>query len=128
MRIVTAIGFALVSALDLQAAQPPNPAAKGQGNFSEFEALTGTQTAAVAPKAAATNAAPGPSAPVVRNDVSFVSNVLAIAAVSSTNASPVVSLNGYAPDDKYKLRVGDRLSFQIVEDRDPPKAVLVADN
>ena len=30
------------------------------------------------------------------------------------------------PDDKYKLRVGDRISLQILEDRDAPKSLLVA--
>jgi polysaccharide export outer membrane protein len=37
-------------------------------------------------------------------------------------------LNGYIPDDKYKLRVGDRVSFQILEDRDAPKPLLIADS
>ena len=34
----------------------------------------------------------------------------------------------YVADDKYKLRAGDRVSFQIIEDRDPPKSLLVADS
>jgi len=29
---------------------------------------------------------------------------------------------GYVPDDTYKLRKGDKLSFQILEDREPPRA------
>ena len=51
-----------------------------------------------------------------------------------TNASPSafiaagVKLSGYVPDDKYKLRVGDRVSFQILEDKDPPRCLLVADS
>jgi polysaccharide export outer membrane protein len=44
-----------------------------------------------------------------------------------TNAT-LPSLIGYVPDDKYKLRVGDRISFQIVEDRDVPKGLVVADS
>lgn len=44
-----------------------------------------------------------------------------------TNAAPA-SLIGYVPDDKYKLRVGDRISMQIVEDRDVPKGLVVADS
>jgi protein involved in polysaccharide export with SLBB domain len=38
------------------------------------------------------------------------------------------SLIGYVPDDKYKLRVGDRISFQIVEDHDAPKSLPVVDS
>ncbi len=37
-------------------------------------------------------------------------------------------LTGYLPDDKYKLRVGDRVAFQILEDRDGPKSLVVADS
>lgn len=45
-----------------------------------------------------------------------------------TNYSAAVTLTGYVPDDKYKLRVGDKVSFQIAEDRELPKALLVADS
>ncbi len=38
------------------------------------------------------------------------------------------ALAGYAPDDKYKLRVGDKISFQVLEDRDAPKSLVVADS
>ena len=47
--------------------------------------------------------------------------------VVATNHAPA-SLIGYIPDDKYKLRVGDRISFQIVEDRDAPKSLVVTDS
>ncbi len=40
----------------------------------------------------------------------------------------MVSLSGYVADDKYKLRVGDKISFQILEDRDLPRDLLVADS
>jgi protein involved in polysaccharide export with SLBB domain len=54
----------------------------------------------------------------------------ATAALAGTNATsaPPVSLGGYVPDDKYKLRVGDRISLQILEDRDAPKSLVVADS
>ena len=39
-----------------------------------------------------------------------------------------MSLSGYVPDDKYKLRVGDKISLQILEDRDLPKGLVVADS
>ena len=50
--------------------------------------------------------------------------------VSGTNAigTAPVSLSGYVPDDKYKLRVGDKISLQILEDRDLPKGLVVADS
>ena len=32
------------------------------------------------------------------------------------------------PDDKYKLRVGDKVSLQILEDRDLPTSLVVADS
>ena len=38
------------------------------------------------------------------------------------------SLSAYVPDDKYKLRIGDKVSFQILEDRDAPKELVVADS
>lgn len=49
--------------------------------------------------------------------------------LAGTNAaaSPI-SLSGYVPDDKYKLRVGDKISLQILEDRDIPKSLMVADS
>ena len=51
-------------------------------------------------------------------------------ASASTNAvgSALTSLSGYVPDDKYKLRVGDRVSLQILEDRDQPRGLVVADS
>ena len=48
---------------------------------------------------------------------------------SNTSSAPLVeSLRGYVPDDKYKLRVGDRVTFQILEDRDLPKSLTVTDS
>ena len=46
---------------------------------------------------------------------------------NATTATPA-SLSGYVPDDKYKLRVGDRVSLQILEDRDAPRSLVVADS
>ncbi len=37
-------------------------------------------------------------------------------------------LSGYVPDDKYKLRRGDKVSLQILEDREPPLSLTVADS
>lgn len=35
------------------------------------------------------------------------------------------SITGYVPDDKHLLREGDQVSFQIIEDRDPPVNLVV---
>jgi protein involved in polysaccharide export with SLBB domain len=74
-------------------------------------------------------------APSVRSSSSAISlvptNVAAPSVVASgSNTAPVTlaSLNGYVPDDKYKLRVGDRISLQILEDRDAPRSLMVADS
>jgi polysaccharide export outer membrane protein len=50
--------------------------------------------------------------------------------VTGTNAAGAApaSLSGYVADDKYKLRVGDKISLQILEDRDAPKSLVVADS
>jgi polysaccharide export outer membrane protein len=46
---------------------------------------------------------------------------------SETNTLSATA-SGYVADDKYKLRVGDKISFQIIEDRDAPKSLLVTDS
>jgi protein involved in polysaccharide export with SLBB domain len=46
---------------------------------------------------------------------------------TNTTTTPA-SLSGYVPDDRYKLRVGDKISLQILEDRDAPKSLVVADS
>lgn len=56
------------------------------------------------------------------------------AALPATNAlAPMATIKpsnwgGYVSDDKYKLRIGDRVSFQILEDRDAPKTLVIADS
>src|SRR5262245_8595451 len=50
--------------------------------------------------------------------------------ITQTNeaAAGFLTLSRYAPDDKYKLRIGDRIAFQICEDREPPKSLTVTDS
>ena len=51
------------------------------------------------------------------------------ATAATNSASSPITLTGYVPDDKYKLRSGDRVAFQIVEDREPmPKSIMVTDS
>lgn len=50
--------------------------------------------------------------------------------VETTNQAVTTpaTLSGYVPDDRYKLRVGDKVSFQVIEDRDEPRSLVVADS
>src|SRR5882724_2505599 len=53
--------------------------------------------------------------------------------IPAVNSGAPNLLNGYMPDDTYKLRVGDAVSFQIMEDRvwnpqDAPQNILVVDS
>src|ERR1700733_171498 len=48
---------------------------------------------------------------------------------TTTNLTDSASvLNGYILDDKHKLAPGDKVSFQILEDKDPPKSLTVTDS
>jgi protein involved in polysaccharide export with SLBB domain len=52
-----------------------------------------------------------------------------LAITNSQPPSSVATPAGYVPDDKYKLRSGDRLALQILEDREPaPRSILVTDS
>lgn len=46
----------------------------------------------------------------------------------ATNASSGETVGSYVLDDKYKLSAGDKISFQILEDRDPPKSLIITDS
>jgi len=91
-------------------------------------AQTGTQPApstvgkSAAPLSQSFGTAPSPNLPLAAPDRNGPG--------PGTNAEPArpTSLNGYVPDDKYKMRVGDRISLQILEDRDLPKSLVVADS
>ncbi len=58
------------------------------------------------------------------------SNAPPALALPLTNVTPALptNLSAYVPDDKYKLRAGDKISLQILEDRDLPKSLVVADS
>jgi polysaccharide export outer membrane protein len=98
-------------------------------------ALTGlpvmaqTPPASQAPKAGATVLAPRTTDHGLRDNVT-TGGADAPTAVAGTNAAggTPASLSGYVPDDKYKLRVGDKISLQILEDRDAPRGLVVADS
>jgi protein involved in polysaccharide export with SLBB domain len=42
--------------------------------------------------------------------------------------NPAQFRNNYEPDDKYRLHIGDKISFQVLEDRDAPRILTVADS
>jgi polysaccharide biosynthesis/export protein len=65
----------------------------------------------------------------VQGEMASVNGATAIAG-TTTNAPAGgrASVSGYVADDKYRLRVGDKVSLQIVEDRDAPKSLVVADS
>ena len=67
-------------------------------------------------------------APVIRSGTASVAPAVAAPAAPAAGL-----LNGYMADDPYKLRVGDAVSFQILEDRvlglqDTPVNLVVADS
>ncbi|MDB6112851.1 MAG: sugar transporter substrate-binding protein [Pedosphaera sp.] len=50
---------------------------------------------------------------------------------TTTNASPpasIASASSYVLDDKHILEPGDKISFQIIEDRDPSRSLVIADS
>jgi polysaccharide export outer membrane protein len=70
--------------------------------------------------------APGQS-PFTHDPLSGATTLATNIAVATESA---VSPEGgaYALDDKHKLAVGDKISFQIIEDRDPAKSLTVTDS
>ena len=56
------------------------------------------------------------------------SSVLNPSSIFPGTTNLTAALSGYVADDKYKLRAGDKISLQIIEDRDQPKSLLVADS
>ena len=76
-------------------------------------------------------AQPAPVSPPPPTTTLAPTNTIAptnVIAASNTAPATQATLGGYVPDDKYKLRVGDRVSLQIVEDRDAPRSLMVADS
>jgi polysaccharide biosynthesis/export protein len=74
---------------------------------------------------------PSPSSAAQAGGTNLVASVLNSIGAPSTNAvgpNLPADLSGYVPDDKYKLRIGDKISLQIIEDRDPAKTLMVADS
>jgi protein involved in polysaccharide export with SLBB domain len=45
-----------------------------------------------------------------------------------SRSNPAQFRRKYEPDDKYRLHIGDKISFQVLEDRDAPRILTVADS
>ena len=104
MRKAWFVILALAGLAALAQTPPAGKAPKERGPvFIDFGAL--------AQPAPASNAAPAP-----------------VTATNNTTPAAPASLGGYVPDDKYKLRIGDKISLQILEDRDAPRSLVVADS
>jgi len=109
----SALGCALLLGL---LSLPATPARTDDRAPPKSAAITAIPVRAVATPLAAT--------PLVHN-ASPVANPTASASLL-TNAGPTVSMEML--DDKYRLAIGDRLSFRIQEDEEEPKALLVTDS
>jgi protein involved in polysaccharide export with SLBB domain len=125
MRQTWLVMMALAGATALAQTPPPAKTPKPGGPvFADFLTVAPPTPASNAPAASVIKQKPdsgGQKAEVggPRSEVSPGTN--------ATTTAPV-SLSGYVPDDKYKLRVGDKISLQILEDRDLPKGLVVADS
>jgi polysaccharide export outer membrane protein len=102
--------------------------------FSDFNQLTGQSQS---PTASPAQKQPPPTAqqtatatiPETAKSALPPQPVAVNAGSDTTNvAVPSASLAGYVADDKYRLRVGDKISLQILEDRDAPKSLVIADS
>lgn len=122
--------IAVLGAIALLLAALSGIAATQSQEFSDLAALTNTvQSSPVTLPADSSKPAQPPVGAIAGPIV--VSPVAGVAALSS-NPTPSAA-NSYVADDKYKLRAGDKLSFQILEDRyldekDAPKGLVVADS
>src|SRR5437899_1529963 len=127
MRIPFIALVALAASLAL-AKPPPGtaaPPANAGEHFADVDVLLHALQSTNRLPAAAAHPTVSPPAKAALPQTAASTN--AKSAASATNAAPL-SLTGYVPDDKYNLRVGDRISLQILEDRDPPKSLVITDS
>jgi polysaccharide biosynthesis/export protein len=69
-----------------------------------------------------------PAAPIPAVAPAKASSPTAASPATNAGLMAIPTATGYVADDKYKLRVGDRISLQILEDRDAPKSLIIADS
>jgi polysaccharide export outer membrane protein len=121
MRTVISVIFALAMIMDLASR---TEAAAPAGGFTDFSVLTGETPGASTPNP------PKAEPATVPQSAGATPISPAPPSTGSTNApiTTPASLSGYVADDKYKLRVGDKISLQILEDRDAPKGLVITDS
>jgi protein involved in polysaccharide export with SLBB domain len=126
--VVAVMAGLLCGCTVLNAAGVPLPSATNiyrdkDGFIIDFAAAPATTNAVSSKPARKTNAAPAKIAPVAIAGSSNQAATLPPTALSpsSTNAANVL-------DDKYRLAIGDQLSFQIIEDGDAPVHLVVTDS
>jgi protein involved in polysaccharide export with SLBB domain len=113
----------------LAQAAPASQAPKaGEPVFADFETLIQTPAASNAPAGGQTAEDRGQRSEGDGQPSGIGSAISRAKEGTNATGSGPVSLSGYVPDDKYKLRVGDKISLQILEDRDAPKSLVVADS
>ena len=121
--------FILALAVLAAAAQTP-PAKKapagGEPVFQDPAALI--QSASASKDVNGSGVGPGGAQTTDRKKTGLPEGQAPGAAVTNATTPVPTSLSGYLPDDKYKLRVGDKISLQILEDRDLPRSLVVADS
>jgi protein involved in polysaccharide export with SLBB domain len=66
--------------------------------------------------------------PLATNSTAARSAVPTPTVLPAGSSNSPAALGAYVADDKYKLRAGDKISLQILEDRDQPKGLLIADS
>ena len=100
--------------------------AEAQADAPTSAATQSNSMAAGSNSVAGTNATPAPSHLATNGlDAATMTNK----AAAITNLSETAATNSAAVlDDKYKLTIGDRLSFKILEDEEEPKPLLVTDS
>jgi protein involved in polysaccharide export with SLBB domain len=106
-------------------------------NFLAITIIAGTAAVALIPSSVEARASrepvfselsPPAASPLATNSAAPRPLTPVTAAVPAVSSNSAPSLSAYVADDKYKLRAGDKISLQILEDRDQPKGLLIADS
>jgi protein involved in polysaccharide export with SLBB domain len=69
----------------------------------------------------------GQATPATLTSADPAVNTTSVATIS-TSQPPAAAVGAYVSDDKYRLRSGDKVSLQIIEDREPAKSLVIADS
>jgi len=100
----------------------------GVGIFCLWSLCAGTGVIGAAEIGNSPSFLPAPKSVAQPFDSTIATPSVTLVSANNTPSTTLTNLSGYVPDDKYKLRVGDRISLQILEDRDLPKSLVVADS